>query len=358
MPRPLSALTVLAVALALMSCSSDPVTAGGSDLPNGTLALVTGTVIGADGGTVDSAEVTLRRLAVTPAGDSVIAEYVTHTDGMGAYALEDIPAGRYALLATGASDGISLNQFVEISEGVDTVLAPLEVAPAVTLVGFLELPPGYFYSRASVSVPGIGVRAWVDVNRMYVLSGVPQAEFDLVFTYGDIANYLHIAVERSTPDDSVVTMRNVAFAVMDVMGGEGNEFHESDMSRSFAITPLAYEQGHEPSWYTVVELDRVTYYAWDNDELVEWVPEQNTPSTEYDMLLAGMVYVGGDERVLLETTDGRVVQLSGIPLTELPDCPVYVTVAVLVQSRGTRTVYEVVDFFIYSPSGVSKRGAG
>lgn len=352
--RRLSLFGVIAGIAAFLSCSSSPTAGGGSDLPNGTvLALVSGTVVLPDSTPAAGAEVSLRAITVAPKQDSITAEYTAVTDADGAYALDSVPPGRYVLLVNGGNgDLAAFDQFVEVADSSDTAFATVKLAPRIDLVGFVELPPGFFYSRAGVRIPGADRTAWVDINRMYVLEDVPRGTYDIAFTYDSIVNYLRLELSPRRESDSVVYIRNVAFAVMGVMGDTSHEFHASHMRHSYSITPRPYEHGQEPPWYSSVDLAQVTYFEWEGDELTEWMPEQAMPSAEYDTLLSGMVYRDNHGRVLIETVDGRVFTLSGMPIGDL--CggePLFVTVAVLERWDGKRTYYEVVDVFPYTPSG-------
>ncbi len=346
-------LGLIAVVGVFLSCSSSPTAGGGSDLPNGNvLAVVSGTVVLPDSTPAAGAEVSLRSVRVTPKGDSITGEYTAVTDADGAYALDSVAPGRYVLLVEHKGGGLAaFDQFVDVLDTVDTALGAARLAPCVDLVGFVELPPGFFYSKAGVRIVGAGRRALVDINRMYVLEDVPRGTYDIAFTYDSIVNYLRLELPPRGFADSVVYIRNVAFAVMDVMGDTSHEFHASGMRHSYAITPRQYDHGQEPPWYSSVDLARVTYFEWEGDGLTEWMPDQAGPAAEYDTLLSGMLYRDDHGQVLIETVGGRVLVLSGMPSGVLAgDEPVFVTVAVLERWDGNRTYYTVVDVFAYEPA--------
>ncbi|MBD3243550.1 MAG: hypothetical protein GF331_23375 [Chitinivibrionales bacterium] len=351
--RRLFVVAFMACVAVFLSCSSSPTAGGGSDLPNGgTLALVSGTVMLPDSTPAAGAEVSLREITIAPRQDSMVAEYTTLTGADGVYALDSVPPGRYVLLV-GSGDGAlaAIDQFVEILDTTDTAFGAMQLAPRVDLVGFMQLPPGFFYSRAGVRVPGTDRSTRVDINRMYVLEDVPRGTYDIAFTYDSIVNYMRLELSPRHAADSVVYVRNVVFAVMDVMGDSSHEFHDSRMSRSFSITPHPYEHGQEPPWYASVDLARVTYYEWEGSSLKEWIPEQAAPSTEYDTVFSGMAYRDEHGRVLIETVDGRVLELRGMPLGGAGGAEsLFVTVAAVECRDGNRTYYEVVDVFTYTPT--------
>jgi hypothetical protein len=350
MTRTTTRLSFLSAALTLaLSCSSSgPTAGGGSDLPNGALAVVMGTVSHSDMSPASGASLSLCAVTVTPSGDSLIQERTALTSSSGAFVLDSLAAGRYALVAELPGPGLAaINQFVEVGDSKDTVLIDrLVLAPAVDLLGSLVLPPGCYYSKVVVSVPGLGRRSRVDANHLYVVPRVPQGVYDIAITYDSVVNYLRVRVD-ARGDTGAVQLRTVHFAVMNVMGDSAHEFHGSTMRYSYAVTPHSYPQGQEPPWYALVDLSKVTYYRWQGSDTVAWAPDtQGTPAA-YDTLLAGMIHRDADGNVLLETVGGPEVVLSGVPPDVVPSEPTYVTVAVRVRNDGYGLIYEVVD--IYPP---------
>jgi hypothetical protein len=348
MTRTITYLSALLAALALACSSSDPTAGGGSDLPNGTLAVVMGTVSRSDAIPASGAALSLRAITVTPSGDSLLDERATLASSDGGFALDSIAAGRYALVAELPDLGLcAIDQFVDVGDSSDTVLVnPLALAPAVDLLGSLVLPPGCYYSKVVVSVPGLGRRGTVDANHLYVIPRVPQGVYDIAITYDSVVNYLRVRVD-ARGDTGAVQLRTVGFAVMNVMGDSAHEFHGSTMRYSYAVTPHSYPQGQEPPWYALVDLSKVTYYSWQGSDTVAWTPDSQGAAAAYDTVLAGMIRRDGGGNVLLETVGGPEIALTGVPPSLLPPQPVYVTVAVRVRNDGYHLIYEVVD--IYPP---------
>jgi hypothetical protein len=347
-PRGILATVVATATLWLAACSSStsPTAGGGSDLPNGALAAVFGTVTLESGAPAVDADVVLREVVITSRTDTVVAEHTVSTNEGGQFEVPAAPVGRYVLEASlPGSELASVNCFVEVADSSNIVLETMRLRPRVDLVGFVVLPPGYDYSAASVCIPGVSERVGVRSKGMYVLEDVPRGQYDLAYYYDGVVNYLRVKVAAVESRDSVIQLRNVEFAALSVMGDPSHEFHRSEVPVSYAVVPKSYEAGHEPEWYQWVDLSAVEYYRWEGDRLVRWAPESTQVTAPYDIVLSGMIHrdtVSGT--VILEAAGGGVYVVTGSAVSNIGSEPVLVTLAARVRhTSGGRVELEVVD---------------
>ncbi len=327
----------------LPGCSSSPTAGGGSDLPNGAVALLTGTVLLPDSTPAQDVDAVLREIVVSSTGDSVVSEQLTVTDSTGTFWFEAVAAGRYVLLIEESSGLAAVDQFVEVGDSGVVRVPALRLCRRVDLVGFVELPAGYFYSNVRVWVPGVCDGSRADLNRMYLLSNVPQGHYDVALSYGDVVNYLRVEVRQCMSSDSTVQMRNVQFAVVEAMAQTAHPYHVTTAVHSYSVVPIQYERGQEPPWYSQVVLSRVVYYDWDGDQPTEWVPGGTPPVPVYDAVVSGVVHRELNGQVVLESTAGMFYVLTGPLVGFVGPNPVAVTVAVVVRGAA----YEVVDIYVH-----------
>jgi hypothetical protein len=140
--RALLALTGSILALALYSCTkSQPVAGGGSDLPNGATASLSGRAVNADSTAAAGVEVLLRKIVVTSRGDSVALERRDTSGSDGSYHFGAVSNGRYVVYLRYAASGASaLNQEIDVTDSQDIAVPPLAIARAVRMAGHIFLP--------------------------------------------------------------------------------------------------------------------------------------------------------------------------------------------------------------------------
>jgi hypothetical protein len=326
-----------------LSCTSatGPVSGGGSDLPNGT---VMGTLYESDSSEAAAGEVVLRKVVVTSSGDSTAWEQSVEVESGGTYTFDSVAAGRYALVCFSADSSLAaIDQHIDKTTDTGSLSADLLLAPTVDLVGHIDLPPGFYYSRLRAFVPGTHAWSTVGSDRRYVLARMPQGSYDIAFAYDNTVNYLHVSLTADSADARVY-VRTADFAVMNVMADSAESYYSSTCLHSYDIVPKSYSQGQHPPWYDSVSLDLVTYYRYSQGDTTVWVEDPMPGPREYDVILVGILFRGESGEVFLETFDGKWLLLVGalVATADLPVEPVVVAAREIDDGTGG-FYYEVVE---------------
>jgi hypothetical protein len=333
---------ISAAAIALSAyCTNDPVTGGGTDLPNG-MAKVVGVVSLPDSTPAESCSVWLREVVVTSWGDSVVSEQPSVTDSTGVFQFDSVATGKYTLFAEFDKEGASsLEQFISVPESGTVSLPAMTLHPYAEMIGHILLPPGADYSGMRVFVPGVQYSIPVDSQGGYVLPQSPRGSFDLAFVYNRTANFIHI----TTGADSLPTifLRDVEFALIDIMADAPCRSHQTTFSNSYYISPKAYSSVQTPDWYGSVDLNCVRYSRLNSNGTFEgWKGDTTHP---YDFIACGPAKRVSTGEVVLTTPSGEKMVLTGEKVEWIDTNPHNVVVAVVIHVNAftSNTEYFVID---------------
>jgi len=342
-------LMAAAVSLLIHCSSSDTVSGGGSDMPNSRVALVSGTITAGDT-TVPAANIPvyLRSIAVDSSGrDSVVTEYETSTDTLGNYAFRDIPRGRYIILCESAStDCSAIDYFVDLSTDSADSTIDLTLRETVTLRGHIVLPPGLYYSKTRVFIPGTQSATFVNSRKEYTLEKVPVGRYDICFSYEGVHNLLQVDVHPH-PATRTVALYDIQFAFGHAMGGDSTaSFHHFTGSRSFRVTPKNYEPEMEPGWYADIDRSSADYFFIQADTLIRWDENVGRKGEGYDFTLSGVLYRDATGSWFIETVFGDIYEVYGAMLTTEIKLPQKVVAAVNRKEKDNGTVtWQIVDLY-------------
>jgi hypothetical protein len=335
------------------ACTVDiaPTAGGGSDLPNGHAASITGIVLYPDSTPAASQLVTLRKIVVTSKGDSILKEWNSLTNDSGIYRFSEIEAGQFTLMCQRAGTGsIAFHQSVEVVDSHPAQPAPMILNAMVDLIGYVLLPPGADYRLMSVSIPGLGRSVPVDPTGRYFYPMAPKGTCDMAFVYEDIVNYMRI-----TPGDGAgptVFLRDVEFAVMRIMASDTCRFYDDRMSHSFYITPKWYPRNGTPDWYRETEMQNVKYYNHTYSAGFDtWLYDTTTIVRPYDLVISGTILRRHDGTVVLTATTGESLILTGEKLAMIGEQVRYAVVALrmIVDPATGRARFEVMDIRLQHP---------
>jgi len=341
-----------AVALLAAGCSTDPVSGGGSDLPNGTT--IAGTVTLQDSTALAGALVTLKKIVVTPAGDSVLREEAAVTDGSGLFSVTVSEPDRYALYCrSGDGRHTALDQFVTVGPGDGPAGLPLVARPPVDVIGYVDLPGGCFHADVRISVPGAGISSVLAPDHSFRLASAPQGTYDIAVLYRGIANHMRVTVSAD-PLSGPVYLRTIRFAFMPTMGDTAELYHQTTARESYYITPNSYPSGREPNWYHIVNMENVDYYNWADGAIEPWHGDTFFVPTVYDTVLAGLLFRDDGDRFMIETIDSHVIPVTGQPLLDLrlpAGGRMYAVVAIRLREENGVLLFEVIGAAAIPPAG-------
>ncbi len=280
----LTLLTGAATAL-LISCGSNPVAGGGSDMPNG--AAIAGVVYDMHGDPVPRQEVVLRRIHISTAGDSVLEELIDTADNAGAFAFGELDSGEYVMVCQDeALSQAAIVQQIEVNK-TDTVEQTIRLNPCIGLVGHVHVPGKGLSPDVNVFIPGYDLSAMTETMGRYVLQCAPQGEYDIGFIYDGVLNFTRISVRAGIGE--LVHMRDIEIAVLDIMAADTKTLYDHGFDRSYYVTPRFYDKINIPRWYEGIDFERILYYRPAGNAFVPWENEPNT-SLGYDTVLTGIVF--------------------------------------------------------------------
>lgn len=341
------------VAFALVSCSSTdaPTAGGGSDLPNGVMAKVSGRVLAPDSTGAAAIEVYLREILMTSEGDSLVQELSGLTDSKGWYHFEEVPEGRYVLFCQSEDAQLqAVESSVEIVASRDRSLDDVQLGYTSQLVGRLLLPDGYTLGEVTVFVPGLNSGVEVTTNQRqvhYLLNGVPPGLYEIAFSYGEVINLATINIDPGNAA-GLVSVRDFAFSMLDITSDTSGFFHRSRAKKDFYISPVSYKPGEEPPWYTGADFSRIGHFSHYPTGLRRWEEDSSGSETSYDVLLAGLVSLDNKGRVVLEYSEDKTAILTGELPSEISSQPVFAVVAGRIKQDVSDPVkYEVVEIELY-----------
>jgi hypothetical protein len=308
-----------AVCATLPGCSTTNIAGGGSDMPNG--YTVAGLIYNHDSLPAANAEVTLTKVVVTSAGDSVVDQWIDTADADGRYRLEDVTTGSHMLRAI-SHDGatIALDQAVVVDSQSERSDRDLVLESRVDVQGHLILPDGLAsYGSVKVFVPGMGVWVCPDDSGNYRLSRMPRGSYDIAFALDRSVNFTRVRIDTGAL--SRVNLWDVEFAVIGAMAN--TEFTDFDhtFERAYYVSPRQYRLGQEPQRLDSADLEHVDYFRYDTTSgaMIEWRKDGPGPMDEYDISVAGLLFAaGGDTARLVNPMRGDTLLLLGEILSRFP----------------------------------------
>jgi hypothetical protein len=337
--------------LLAVSCGGDApmISGGGSDLPNGNVAFVSGMVFAADSGAAAGAEVYLRSVVITGRGDSIVWEQRALTGSTGAYAFDSVPEGNYVVYCRSNDERqTGLDQGITVSAGRDNHLEDVYLGPSVDLAGHLTLPQGMLLRSIRIFIPGTGIGLAVNTitrNVHYVINKAPVGLYDIAFVYGDAANFSAVKVRGTAA--GVAYLHDISLTMLDITADSSPAPFAATVQRSFCVSPVSYSPGNEPPWYAAVDFSDVDHYRHQDGGRWPWIddPMSNT-NRPYDTILAGAVW-RESEGVVLQTGREGFVKLEGGILDSVTTTPRFSVVAARRRQGAGPPVYDAVEVEIY-----------
>ncbi len=257
----------------LVGCSGSPerIAGGGSDMPNGAVASVTGAVRLPTGSPAAGAELVLRNGVVVEKGDSTVENFRTVSSIEGEFTFKSVPSGKYSLYGEKRDGNRRLSGLIqnEIVLRDNRVTVDLEVRPEISLRGRIAAPPGVSPACLTVFVPGTDASVVPDSNGNFSIEKLPQGEYDLAYACENSVNYTRIRV-RSDCEDSYL-LPDLPYAPFGYMADDSAYMrHPSALDQSFYVSPINYRTGEKPSYYADVEREHLRYYRRRDGSMHQW----------------------------------------------------------------------------------------
>jgi len=336
----------------LASCSGDaPTAGGGSDLPNGAVAALSGSLFLPDSSEAAGAEVWVRQVVITAQCDSVTFEQQAVCDAHGRYAFDSIPQGAYSVYGLSADRSLKvLYSFVELATDHERIVEDLYLRAPVDVIGYIQVPPGLLLQSMDVLIPGTSVGMRINVDRgvmQYVLNGAPAGYYDVAFVYGEAVDFMTV---RVWPEQGqyAVRARDVRFAMLDIMADTAASFHPTTTERCFYVSPVSYPQGTGPAWYRNADFSGMRYYQHSAEGTRLWVDDSLGDVQQYDTTMAGTFYRDSLGRVVLEFVPSQFVVLTGDrAAARASSIPRFAVVAARRIETAGEIVWEVLDIQVY-----------
>ena len=337
-----------AAALFFTGCSTPvDIAGGGSDLPNGTT--VAGIVYTSDLQPASNTEVLLTAMVLTETEDSVVEIQIDTTDDNGSFELKPATTGNFFLRARTLNGELMAFEQNLAVEPENNLRHNLVLHQTIELTGRLILPMGFsIYDSVSVFVPGLGQdRINPDDSGTYRLSHVPSGKIDIAFSLSGSINFTHITIDEN--DISDVRLWDIAFAPVGVMANAEYELYTNTFDKAYYVSPRDYSADKRPMHLDSVDTQRVNYYKYDSldHELVEWNPDFQRTTQEYDLSAAGYLFSAtatADTAYLVDPTLRDTLRLFGEILEHFPQQGEFVVAGlrIIPEEQGLEDVYNVV----------------
>lgn len=259
---------VAAVVAAFLACADSPrdIAGGGSDLPNGAVASVSGIVYLPDATPGRGAEVILRSGISVENGDSVVEEFHTVVGDGGVFSFDSVPRGPYSLYGRVEHGGFRLSGLLqnELDVRENDITRDMLLSPSTNFRGRMVAPPGISVSCLTVFVPGTDIRITPDAEGRFSLEQVPQGEYDIAYACGTTVNYTRIGVQSTCKDTFVLP--DLPYTPFGYMADDSAYTrHRFALEQSFYMSPRHYRRGNTPQYYSEVEREHVRYYSRRSD---------------------------------------------------------------------------------------------
>ncbi len=263
-----SVLAATVVIGGFLACGNSPrdIAGGGSDLPNGAVASLSGIVYLYDATPGRDAEVILRSGISVENGDSVVEEFHTVAGEGGVFSFDSVPWGPYSLYGRVEHGGRRLSGLLqnELEVRENDIARDILLHPSTNFRGRMVTPPGISVSCLTVFVPGTDIRITPDAEGRFSLEQVPRGEYDIAYACGATVNYTRIGVQSTCKDTFVLP--DLPYTPFGYMADDSMYTrHRFALEQSFYMSPRHYRQGNTPQRYSEVEREHVRYYSRRSD---------------------------------------------------------------------------------------------
>jgi hypothetical protein len=200
-------------------------------------------------------DVSLRRVQVGSATDSLLASYTTTTDSGGRFRFFDIPDNRYLLrIEDSHRDEAAARRVSKKGDSVE-LAQPVVMRREISLQGrVISTLTGPVQVR--VSIPGTGRSVMADSTGTYTLDSVPPGSYDCYYIWNEQANILPVTI---TGQRDTVMLRDVLLQPDSSTDVQPYSFFPQTLRNSYAITPTVYPEALDRHLYGDADLTGVVY---------------------------------------------------------------------------------------------------
>ncbi len=243
----------LLAAIFIISCSSSN-SAGGSDLPNGKIA-VTVTIPDSIN---SNTSVSLKSLKITSEGEVVIYEDYFEVNKTSLLEFENVPVGNYVLTAVSHDSSLmAIKSRVELEDEERVVNSELILSPKSNIIGRVLNS-----SSCKVLLPGINKSTIVDADGFYTLNNVPKGDFEIAFIESSVLSIVSLETKNNTSFDTLFIQDVKVINDTDQISQE-YELYENSLLASAYLEPEVYSLGEKPDWYSGKDFSLVNYLKVD-----------------------------------------------------------------------------------------------
>ncbi len=255
------------LAIVAGSCSSNStVSGGGSDLPNGKVAVTV-----TSGGKLIAGSTVIMYSVFD--NDSIIPLDTIVSSSKGTAVFDAAPAGSLAFQTLDNAGNMSAMTITKVVSGKSVSIA-LTLLKPVKLYGYVVgLNDTNKYTNIAVGIAGTNLSTHLDTAGYWSLSGVPSGRQDIVFGWNKNRVHLLVSIDGSSGDSMLVkdlvlehssTVRTKPYSYYNI---------SPDSIASFVVTPREYVSGIEPDYYTGANTAGITYYKWLGDTVGTYTPD-------------------------------------------------------------------------------------
>lgn len=336
---------ILTIGILCTSCTENMsvTTGGGSDLPNGVTAALSGEFYTSDSLPVKNGKIVLSQIEITAKGDTIKMQFVTKSDSMGHFKFDSLPKGNYSLYMEDSIQG--LNAFVQSFkyDSMGSSVGKVIGFRPTKITGYLSNFESCS-SRIVVCIPGMYNDTVTNSNGQYTLNNVPRGTLHLAFIQNGTVNYSKVTIP--VMDDTLFYMRDYQFSSFRISAVDTSRLFESSLERNYYIEPRSYYPGQEPSWYQNVNLSAITYYTRDTSGMERQWRHNEPPRMTIDTILVGNAKYDSTNQIIFVTVSGETFNLVNNERSRaLTTSSQVMTIAVTrkFDSFGN-TVYQVMEF--------------